>query len=127
MVDASPKQCTMWRLLLEQRYGRRVRVETHLDVDQAMVQIGPDVHLLILDLDQPGIACGVLFETACAAGVNPKRIVVTSARPAEHLHEQCDERGPLAVIEKAEPEQHQAFLMILDSVMKRAPFTPVSS
>ena len=119
MIDISPKQCAVWRLLFEERYGRSVRVETHLDVDKAMTTLGPDVHLLILDLDIPGVACAVLFESACAAGVDPKRIIITSARPADHIHEQCAERGPLAVIEKAEPEQHQALLMILDSIMKR--------
>ncbi len=119
VIDESPKQCAVWRMLLEERYGRTVRVETHRDVDKALPTLGPEVHLLILDLDIPGVACAVLFESACAAGVDSKRIIITSARPADHIHEQCDERGPLAVIEKAEPEQHKALLMILDSIMKR--------
>jgi len=121
VIDASAEQCEMWRGLLEERYRERVRVESFTDAGGALKNLGPDVHLLILDLDVPGVACHALFEAACAAGVDPKRIVITSDQPADLLHERCDDRNPLAVIEKAEPEQQAAFLMILDSVMKRNP------
>ena len=54
-----------------------------------------------------------------AAGVNPKRIIITSSHTADRLHEEFDCTPCLAVIEKAEPEQQAAFMMILDSIMKR--------
>jgi len=39
---------------------------------------------------------------------------------ADRLHEAFDDTGCLAVIEKAEPEQQAAFLMILDSIMRKS-------
>jgi hypothetical protein len=60
-----------------------------------------------------------VLEAACRAGVNPKRIIITSSHPASRLHEVFDDSGCLAVIEKAEPEQQAAFMMILDSIMRR--------
>ena len=60
-----------------------------------------------------------VFESARESGVNVKRIIITSSHPADRLHEEFDSSGCLAVIEKAEPEQQAAFLMILDSIMRR--------
>ena len=56
-----------------------------------------------------------------AGGLNLKRVIITSAHPAERLHEVFDDSGCLAVIEKEEPEQQAAFMMILDSIMRRPP------
>ena len=53
------------------------------------------------------------------AGVNLKRVIITSGHSADRLHEEFDDSGCLAVIEKAEPEQQAAFLMILDSIRRR--------
>jgi hypothetical protein len=60
-----------------------------------------------------------VFEAACAAGVNPKRIIITSSHSVDRLHEEFDHTGCLAVIEKTEPAQQAAFVMSLDSIMKR--------
>ncbi len=60
-----------------------------------------------------------VFEAAVEAGVNPKRIIISSSHPAERLHEAFDRTACLAVIEKVEPQQQAAFMMILDSIMKR--------
>jgi hypothetical protein len=67
----------------------------------------------------PGMDGKQLFESACRSGVNPKRIIITSSHTADQLHREFDGCGCLAVIEKAEPEQQAAFLMILDSIMRR--------
>lgn len=126
VLEASPLQCATWRMLLEDRYGDLVEVETYTDVREGLAALGPDIHLLLLDLDLTGVSCSATFEAACSAGVDAKRVIVTSNRPAQQLHEECDATGPLAVIEKSEPEQQAAFLMILDSVMKRAPARPAA-
>jgi len=105
--------------MLDSRYGERVRVETYTDPRQAVPRLGPDIHLLLLDWEMPELDGTEVFTRARAAGVNPKRIIITSSHPATRLHEEFDPLGCLAVIEKAEPEQHSAFLMILDSIMKR--------
>jgi CheY-like chemotaxis protein len=119
VVDDSPLQCAVWRRLFEQRYGDRAAVEAYTDPVLACSRIGPDVHLLLVDWEMPGMDGKELFACASNHGVDPKRIIVTSSHSADELHAEFDGCGALAVIEKAEPEQQAAFLMILDSIMKR--------
>ena len=44
---------------------------------------------------------------------------VTSSHSAEELHERFKIGETIAVINKTDPKQQEAFLMILDSVMKK--------
>jgi len=119
VVDDSRLQCAVWRRLLENRYGERAIVESYTDPRAAVRCMSPDVHLLLLDWEMPEMDGTEVLAAARAAGVNLKRIIITSSHPAERLHEVFDDSGCLAVIEKAEPEQQAAFLMILDSIMRR--------
>ncbi len=119
VIDDSPTQCAWWRNLLSSRYGSGVRVETYVDPVAAVTALGPDIHLLLLDWEMPGLDGMAMLERARGSGVNLKRIIIASARPAAELHQVFDRTGCLAVIEKNEPEQHAACLMILDSIMKR--------
>jgi CheY-like chemotaxis protein len=119
VVDDSPLQCAAWQRLLEERYGTRAAVETYSDPVNAVAQMRPDVHLLLLDWEMPGMDGKEVFQAATSAGVNRKRIIIMSCHSADRLHEEFDPLGCLAVIEKAEPEQQAAFLMILDSIMRR--------
>ncbi len=119
VVDDSAIQCAVWRTLLEERYGSRASVEVYTDPAEAVSQLGTDIHLLLLDWEMPELDGKQVFEAAREAGVNPKRVIITSSYPATLLHREFDHLGCLAVIEKAEPEQQAAFLMILDSIMRR--------
>lgn len=119
VIDDSPLQCEAWRRLLEQRYGERVTVEIYDDPRAAVPYLASDIHLMLLDWEMPEIDGAALLEQAREQGVNPKRIIITSAHSARELHEVFDRTGCLAVIEKSEPEQQAAFLMILDSIMRR--------
>jgi CheY-like chemotaxis protein len=119
VVDDSPLQCAVWRRLLEERYGDRATIETYTDPTRAADELAPDVHLLLLDWEMPEMDGRAVLSRALAVGVNPKRIIITSSHPANRLHEAFDDSGCLAVIEKAEPEQQAAFMMILDSIMRR--------
>ncbi len=119
VVDDSPLQCAVWRRFLEDRYGDRVEVETYTDPREAVQHLTPDIDLMLLDWEMPEMDGRDVLEEARARGVNLKRVIITSAHPAEELHENFDGTGCLAVIEKAEPEQQAAFMMILDSIMKR--------
>ncbi len=109
----------MWRKVLEERYGDKVKVETYTDPAEAVVAMAPNVHLLLLDWEMPEMDGKEVLAVAREAGVNLKRVIITSGHPADRLHEEFDESGCLAVIEKAEPEQQAAFMMILDSIMLR--------
>ncbi|MGE5236901.1 MAG: response regulator [Acidobacteriota bacterium] len=119
IIDDSRLQCTAWRQLLEKRYGGRVAVETYDDPRQGVEALRPDVHLMLLDWEMPGLDGQAVLEAARGRGVNLKRVIITSGHPADRLHQAFDRTGCLAVIEKAEPEQQAAFLMILDSIMRR--------
>jgi CheY-like chemotaxis protein len=119
VIDDSKLQCAVWRRLLEDRYGDKVSVETYTDPEEAVAGLAPGIHLLLLDWEMPEMDGKEVLEAAREAGVNLKRIIITSGHPADRLHEEFDDSGCLAVIEKREPEQQAAFLMILDSIMRR--------
>lgn len=119
VVDDSPTQCAFFKRFLEERYPGKVVVESYCDPKAAIAAFGPSVHLLLLDWEMPELDGRALFERAVAAGVNRKRIIITSAHPADRLHEVFDASGCLCVIEKNEPEQQAAFFQILDSLMRR--------
>ena len=119
VVDDSRLQCAAWRKLLEERFGNRAAVETYCDPVAAIILMDSDVHLLLLDWEMPGMDGKEFFIQARDRGVNPKRIIITSSHSASELHDEFDNSGCLAVIEKAEPEQQAAFMMILDSIMRR--------
>ncbi len=119
VVDDSKLQCAVWRRLLEERYGDKISVETYTDPAEAVLGMAPDIHLLLLDWEMPEMDGKEVLAAAREAGVNLKRVIITSGHPADRLHEEFDDSGCLAVIEKAEPEQQAAFLMILDSIMRR--------
>jgi len=119
VVDDSKLQCAVWRKLLEERYGDKVAVETYTDPAEAALAMAPDIHLLLLDWEMPEMNGKEVLAAARDGGVNLKRVIITSGHSADRLHEEFDDSGCLAVIEKAEPEQQAAFLMILDSIMRR--------
>ena len=119
VVDDSPLQCAFWRQLLERRYGTRVAVETYSDPREALAQLRPDIHLMLLDWEMPAFDGAAVLEQARRCGVNLKRVIISSSHTAEELHRAFDASGCLAVIEKTEPEQQAAFMMILDSIMRR--------
>ncbi len=119
VVDDSKLQCAVWRKLLEERYGDKIAIETYTDPEEAVVGLAPDIHLLLLDWEMPEMDGKEVLAAAKDAGVNLKRVIITSGHPADRLHEEFDDSGCLAVIEKMEPEQQAAFLMILDSIMRR--------
>ena len=119
VVDDSMLQCVAWRRMLESRYPDRAVVETYSDPVEAVGVLGPDIHLMLLDWEMPVMDGMAVFEAAVKAGVNPKRIIISSSHTARRLHEAFDCTACLAVIEKVEPHQQAALMMILDSIMKR--------
>ena len=119
VVDDSRLQCAVWRKLLEERYKNKIAVETYTDPAEAVPGMAPDIHLLLLDWEMPEMDGKEVLAAAREAGVNLKRVIITSGHSADRLHEEFDDSGCLAVIEKTEPEQQAAFLMILDSIMRR--------
>jgi CheY-like chemotaxis protein len=119
VIDDSELQCQYWRQLLENRYAGRVTVETYTDPVVAVAHLGANIHLILLDWEMPAMDGQEVLEHARRAGVNLKRVIISSSHSADELHEVFDSTGFLAVIEKGDPEQQAAFMMILDSIMRR--------
>jgi len=119
LVDESPLYAESWRAVLACRYGSAVSFESYRDPIAALDVLGPDVTLLLVDFELPLFGGRKMFELAKGRGVAFRRIVILSSRPAEELHELFPEGSCLAVINKTEPNQQNAFLMILDSIVKR--------
>lgn len=119
IVDDSPAFCDLWSNFMTDRYGSLALIETYEHPYDALPKIDASIDLLIVDLEMPGMDGKKFVEYARQRGVTPRRIVVTSSHSAEELHERFRIGETIAVINKTEAKQQEAFLMILDSVMRR--------
>ena len=121
IVDDSPAYGDLWAGFLAERYADGVAVETYSHPYDALPKINDAIDLLIVDLEMPGMDGKKFVDYARQKGVPSQRIVVTSSHSAEELHERFRIGETIAVINKTDPKQQDAFLMILDSVMKKGP------
>jgi CheY-like chemotaxis protein len=119
VVDDSPAFCDLWSNFIGQRYADVAKVETYSHPYDALPKIDAAIDLLIVDLEMPGMDGKKFVEYARQKGLPAQRIVVTSSHSAEELHERFRIGETIAVINKTDPRQQEAFLMILDSVMRR--------
>jgi CheY-like chemotaxis protein len=117
LVDDSPSYAERWRDALAARYGSAVIFESYTDPIQAIPHIGPDVDVLLLDLELPMLDGRKLAELARMRGVACRRIVILSGHDADELHRLFPPDSCLAVINKTDPNQQNAFQMILDSLV----------
>ena len=119
IVDDSVAFCDLWSNVMEERYGEVAAVETYKHPYDALPKIDDSIDLLIVDLEMPGMDGKKFCTFARQKGVSPKRIIVTSSHHADELHRRFQIGETIAVINKTEPKQQEAFLMILDSIMRK--------
>jgi CheY-like chemotaxis protein len=120
IVDDSDASCAMFREILLERYGEgRVSVETYVTPLDALPVIDQSIDLLIVDLEMPHLDGKKFLGYAIERGVDRRRVIVTSGRDADELHRIFPAGSCLAVMNKTEPRQREAFTMIVDSIMKR--------
>ena len=119
IVDDSPAYCDLWSNFMAERYTEQAACETYSHPYDALPKIDDSIDLLIVDLEMPGMDGKKFVEYARAKGLSPRRIVVTSSHSADELHQRFRIGETIAVINKTEAKQQEAFLMILDSVMRR--------
>ena len=119
IVDDSPSYCDLWSNFMIERYPESARVETYSHPYDALPKIDASIDLLIVDLEMPGMDGKKFVDYARAKGLPARRIIVTSSHPADELHQRFRIGETIAVINKTEAKQQEAFLMILDSVMRR--------
>jgi CheY-like chemotaxis protein len=119
IVDDSPSYCDLWSNFMLDRYATVANVETYSHPYDALPKIDDSIDLLIVDLEMPGMDGKKFVDYARAKGLPARRIVVTSSHSADELHQRFRIGETIAVINKTEAKQQEAFLMILDSVMRR--------
>jgi CheY-like chemotaxis protein len=118
IVDDSHAFGNLWARIIRERFGEAVAVETYAHPYDAIPKIDGSIDLLIADLEIPGMDGERFVDLARDRGVLPQRIILTSSLPAEELHQRFKLGEAIAVINKTEPKQQEAFLMILDSLMR---------
>jgi CheY-like chemotaxis protein len=119
IVDDSPAYCDLWSNFMTERYADIANVETYAHPYDALPKIDDSIDLLIVDLEMPGMDGKKFVDYARQKGLSPRRIVVTSSHSADELHERFRIGETIAVINKTDSRQQEAFLMILDSVLRR--------
>jgi len=118
IVDDSSAYCDLWSKFISERYAE-AKVEAYKHPYDALPKIDDSIDLLIVDLEMPGMDGKKFVEYARAKGLSARRIVVTSSHSADELHQRFRIGETIAVINKTEAKQQEAFLMILDSIMRR--------
>ena len=119
IVDDSVGYCDLWSNFILERYAESVNVESYSHPYDALPKIDDTIDLLIVDLEMPGMDGKKFVDYARQKNVPARRIVVTSSHSADELHARFRIGETIAVINKTDPKQQEAFLMILDSVMRR--------
>jgi CheY-like chemotaxis protein len=119
IVDDSPAYCDLWSNFILERYPETAKVEAYEHPYEALPKIDASIDLLIVDLEMPGMDGKKFVDYATQKGLSPRRIVVTSSHSADELHQRFRIGETIAVINKTEAKQMEAFLMIIDSVMRR--------
>ena len=119
IVDDSASYCDLWSNFILERYQDVAHVETYSHPYDALPKIDDTIDLLIVDLEMPGMDGKKFVEYARAKGVPSRRIVVTSSHSSDVLHQRFRIGETIAVINKTEPRQQEAFLMILDSIVRK--------
>ena len=120
IVDDSPAYCDLWSNFITERYSEsQVKVEAYGHPYDALPKIDASIDLLIVDLEMPGMDGQKFVSYARQKGLTPRQIVVTSSHSADELHQRFRIGETIAVIQKTEAKQQEAFLMILDSVMRK--------
>ena len=119
IVDDSPAFCDLWANIMKERYGDAAKVETYRHPYDALPKIDASIDLLLVDLEMPGMDGQKFVEYSRQKGVSGRRIIVTSSHSADELHQRFKIGETIAVINKTEARQQEAFLMILDSLMRK--------
>lgn len=119
VVDDNQTFCNQMVQFFQDRYGSQVSVEAHIDPLQALGVLGPDIELLIVDLEMPTIDGKKFLNFAIQKGVDKRRIIINSFQNAEFLHQKFQLSECLAVMDKNDPEQQRVFAMISDSIVNK--------
>jgi len=82
--------------------------------------IDPDLDLLLVDLEMPGMDGAKILSYATEKGLNKNRIIILSGHDAEYLHRRFPMGRCLAVLNKHEVRQQGVLEMIFRSLHERS-------
>jgi CheY-like chemotaxis protein len=108
--------------LLKVYVGERfpdLELTTFSDPLKGLAAITPDLSLLLVDLEMPGIDGAKILAYATSKGLNKSRIIILSGRDADYLHQRFPMGCCLAVLNKFEVKQKAVLDMIFGSLQKK--------
>ena len=97
-----------------------IEVITSNDPLKSLAAITPDLDLLLIDLEMPGMDGGKILNFAVERGLPKGKIIILSGRDADYLHKKFPMGACLAVLNKSEAKQKKVFQMILNSLQKKS-------
>ena len=86
---------------------------------RALAAITPDLDLLLVDLEMPGIDGSKVLAYATAKGLDKRRVIILSARDADYLHQRFPMGSCLAVLNKHEARQQAVLDMVFNSLQQK--------
>ena len=95
------------------------QVNTCNDPIKSLAAITPDLDLLLIDLEMPGMDGGKILNFAVSRGVPKGKIIILSGRDADYLHKKFPMGECLAVLNKSEAKQKAVFNMILGALQNK--------
>lgn len=94
-------------------------VVTYTNPVQGLAAITPDLDLLLLDLEMPGLDGSKILSFATDKGLSKNRVIILSARDADYLHQRFPMGSCLAVLNKHEARQKAVLDMVFSSLQRK--------
>ena len=94
-------------------------IETCLDPVRCLGAITPDLDLLLVDLEMPGIDGSKILAYATDKGLDRRRVIILSGHDADYLHQRFPMGSCLAVLNKHEARQKAVLDMVFKSLQQK--------
>ncbi len=118
IIDDDPAFLNFLKSHVNERYPG-LEVTTCSDPVRGLAAITPELNLLLVDLEMPGIDGEKVLSYAIAKGMSKTRVIILSSRDADYLHRRFPMGACLAVLNKHEVRQKAVLNMVLDSLQQK--------
>lgn len=93
-----------------------IAVQSCDDPVHCLSSITPDLDLLLVDLEMPGLDGAKVLAYAVSKGIDRNRVLIFSGHDAEYLHKRFPLGSCLGVLNKFEAKQQEVLDMIFTAV-----------
>ena len=93
------------------------------DPIKSLPAINPDIDLLLIDLEMPGLDGTKILAYACERGISKGKIIILSGHSADYLHQRIPMGKCLAVLNKSETQQKEVLDMVFKALQEKEPTT----